>query len=229
MKIVKYLAFMFVVAMVGYLITGCGPLRGEKGNSGDDGMSIHPAPISSEDSDIASVLADENEYRLGLGQTQLSSGLSCTLYSITGGDRIQAFIAGHNTLTGISQVATFLFKGVFDQADSPVSQTLNVLPIALRPLYTNMYLLRCQGQIAIRNTDYYQFDLTSDDGSVLYLDGSKLVDNDNNHGAVLVSGSKYLRRGVHTFRLDYAQSGGGNQALQLKVGGNNIDPKYYAH
>lgn len=96
-----------------------------------------------------------------------------------------------------------------------------------------MYLLRCQGSLIVTKTDYYQFNLNSDDGSVLYLDGSKLVDNDNNHGPTLVSGTKMLRRGVHTFRLDYAQTGGGSQALELTAGSSSgvlstIDPSFFA-
>lgn len=220
------------------LLSACG--RGFNGKDGSDGAQgpagptgpaapVVTLPVDSVAQDVQNLLNDENDYREGLGQTALTSGLSCTLYTITGGDRIQASIAGHNTLTGITQVATFLFKGQFNQPDSPVSQTLNVLPAPLRPLYTNMILLRCQGQIVVRESDYIPFELTSDDGSVLYIDGAKVIDNDNAHGATLVSGMKYLRRGVHTFRLDFAQSGGGNQALVLTSGGSQIDPMYLAH
>lgn len=214
------------------LLAACAGPSGNDGSTGPQGPQGPAAPtptVSDEQADINALVSDENDYRLGLGQTQLSEGLSCTLYTITGGDRIQASISGHNTLTGITQVATYLYKGWFNQPDSPVSDGMNVLPTALRSLYTNMYLLRCQGQIVVRESDYYNFTVNSDDASVLYIDGAKLVDNDNNHGVTAVSGQKYLRRGVHTFRLDYAQAGGGNQALQVLAGGQFINPIYYFH
>lgn len=191
---------------------------------------VLPAPVASLSEDIANLVKAENDYREGLGQTLLSNGLSCTLYTITGGDRIQASIPGHNTLTGITQVASFTYKGIaFNQANSNVNTYLNVLPESIRSLYTNMYLLRCQGYLVVTQTGYYNFQLTSDDGSLLYIGGSKLIDNDNGHGAVTVSGQKHLRRGVHAFRLDFAQSGGGQQALILKANGDFIDGMYLYH
>lgn len=236
---------IFGVLLSLVLLSACG--RGSDGSDGSNGIDGHdgapgspgapgapgapytPPVVSNAQADVNALIDAENEYREGLGQTSLTAGLSCTLYTVVSGDRIQASISGHNTLTGISQVATFLFKGQFNQPDSPVSQQLNVLPTALRPLYTNMYLLRCQGQIVVRNSDYVPFELTSDDGSVLYIDGAKVIDNDNNHGSTMVQGMKYLRRGVHTFRLDYAQTGAGNQSLILTSGGSQIDPMYMAH
>ncbi len=179
--------------------------------------------------EIAAILSEENDYRLGLGQTMLSNGLSCTLSTITGGSRIQSSIAGHNTLTGISNVATFLYKGLFNQPDTSISVGMNVLPEALRSIYKNMYLLRCQGFIVVTESGYYSFELTSDDASLLYVAGAKVIDNDNNHGSVTVTGQKYLRKGVHAFRLDYAQAGGGNQSLILTSGGESINPAFYAH
>lgn len=193
-----------------------------------------PAPISTPAYvdymalEIQALVADENSYRLGLGQTELSPGLSCVLYTTTGGDRIQASVAGHNTLTGITQVATFLFQGVFNQVDSLSSTKLNILPVALQPLYQNNILLRCQGQIVILNTGYQKFDLSSDDGSNLYIDGVLTVMNDNAHASQTVSGQRYMRRGVHTFRLDFSQEQG-YQELILNMNGSSINPNLYQH
>lgn len=184
---------------------------------------------SSLSAQVNSILAAENVYREGLGQTALSAGLSCTLYTVTGGDRIQSSISGHNTLTGITQVATFLLKKEFNQPESSVNDGMNVLPPALRSVYQNLYLLRCQGQIVVTQTGYVSFETLTDDGSVLYVDGVKIVDNDNNHGIADVSGTRYLRLGVHSFRLDYAQTGSGNQALIVKANGTVLDSMFFAH
>lgn len=228
------------------LLTACAPERGSPGlegmvgPKGEDGAAGPKGEAGADattttttlpplQSEINYLIGDENDYRMGLGQSILAPGLSCTLYTVTGGDRIQATIAGHNTLTGIAQVATYLYAGAFNQPDSPATDGMNVLPPALRPLYLNLFLLRCQGQLIITATDYYSFDLASDDAGLLYIDGAKVIDNDNSHGVTLVSGQKYLRRGVHTFRLDYAETGAGNQALILKMSGTSINPILYYH
>lgn len=200
---------------------------GAMGPSGPAGAVIvqpTPEPIS----DVASIVADENVYREGLGQTELSSGLSCTLYTITGGSTI---LSGANTLTGVTQVATFLLTVPFNQANTSVNDGLNVLPAPLmnNPTYKNLILLKCTGQLVVVTTGYYMFDLASDDGSLLYIDGGLLINNDGGHGVTDVSGTKYLRRGVHTFQLNFSQSGGGSEALILKANGSLVDPGYFYH
>jgi len=188
-----------------------------------------PAPQTSvSDQDIAAIVADENAYREGLGQTYLTNGLSCTLYTITGGQYIQNIAP---TLTGFNQVASFLNTTGFNQPNSPSSDGLNVLPAALRsnPLYKNLIYLVCQGQLVVRTTDYYNFDLASDDGSLLYMDGGLLINNDGGHAVTEKSNSRYLRRGVHSIRLDFAQTGAGNQALILKQNGEILPGAFLYH
>lgn len=212
-------------------MTACGP-QGDMGIQGPQGPAapiIAPPPIDSAQADVNKIIADENDYRLTLGQTALSQGLSCTLYKITNaGDRIQATAGGHTQMT-LSQQATFLLNSEVNQPDAPANVGVNILPPALRAVWTNLYMVRCQGQIVVRETGYVQFDLTSDDASLLYVDGALVIDNDNNHGPTNVTGSRFMRRGVHTFRFDYAQAGAGQQALILKAQGELIDPMFLAH
>lgn len=61
------------------------------------------------------------------------------------------------------------------------------------------------------------------------MDGTQVINNDGNHGMVLVSGTKYLRRGVRSIKIEYAQTGGGAFGLVLLAGGQSIDGKFYAH
>ncbi len=182
-----------------------------------------PVGTTSEQQDVLNLIQDENDYRIGQGQTMLSSGLTATLQTFTSGDRIQASITDHNTLAGLVTVGSFTLKETFNQLQSSVNDGMNVLPIALRNTYKTNYLLRASGYIVITESDYYQFDLLSDDASIFYLDGSKLIDNDNSHGVTLKIGSKFLRRGLHAFRIDCAQNGG-EQALVLNMNGSLIDP-----
>lgn len=231
---------MFKVLSVFIILLGMGCAEGPRGLTGAPGPAgpsapVPPSvPVDSEQSKVDALVLDENLYRLSLGQTILSSGLSCTLSTFTSGDRIQSSIAGHNTFAGLSQKLSFLYSGqdastTFQQNNSSASEGLNLLPSNVRMSYLNMFLVRCQGQLVITESGLYNFELYSDDASLLYINGSKLIDNDNAHGITLVTGSKVLRKGVHTFRLDYAQSGAGSQALILRANGVSIPPKYFFH
>lgn len=214
--------------------TGAAGANGTNGTNGADGAVVTvpaiPAPLTA----AQDLLAEENDYRAGLGQYALSQGaLTCTLYKITGGSRIQSSISGHNTLSGLSTIGSYLYSGPFNQPNSSASVGMNVLPPALRAVYLNMYKLVCSGYIIVTANDYYNFELTSDDASLLYLDGSKLIDNDNNHGNTVVVGTKYLRKGLHTISLQYAQTGG-NQSLILRAGSStsglsSISSEFYAY
>lgn len=219
----------FLICLSILVLSACAGKKGETGAQGPVGPGAPVPTVTPLEADIEAVVTDENDYRLGLGQSVLTSGLSCRLYTITGGDRIQSTIAGHTQLTGVSQVGSYLYSGPFNQPNTSISVGMNVLPPALMGIYKNMYLLRCEGQLVVLETDYYVFDLSSDDASVLYVGGAKVIDNDNNHGVTTLSGMKYLRRGVHAFRLDYAQAGGGDQALILKMDGASIDSLLYYH
>jgi hypothetical protein len=187
-----------------------------------------PTPDEEQDT-INHLVEDENEYRDSWGSSLLTTGLTCTLYTISGGSRIQVSIPGHTQLTGKTKVTSYLYKGEFNQPNVSTSLGLNVLPTALKNTYKNMYYLQCVGFLVATASSTYQFDLTSDDASLLYVSGAKVIDNDNNHGATLVTGSKYLRKGVHSFKLEYAQAGGGSQALILKMNSALLNPKYLYH
>lgn len=217
-----------VIFALGLSACGEGP-RGHQGAPGADAPVPTPPAVSALEEKVAVILKEENEYRLGLGQTALTTGLSCTVQTFTSGDRIQASIAGHNTLAGLSTVGSFLLTSAINQETSPISDGNSVLPPAIRNVYKNMYLLRCQGQLVITESAHYMIDINSDDGSLVYVDGAKLIDNDNNHGPTLVAGMKYLRKGVHSFRVDYAQSGGGSQVLVLRMNGELLNPLLFAH
>ena len=65
------------------------------------------------------------------------------------------------------------------------------------------------GFIKIPKQGVYTFSTTSDDGSVLVIDGKMVVNNDGRHAPLERSGVVQLQSGFHTFRLLYFQAGGG--------------------
>lgn len=60
-----------------------------------------------------------------------------------------------------------------------------------------------EGFIDVPERAVWEFMTKSDDGSVLYVDGKKVVDNDGSHAAVAATGRIALDRGLHRFALLY--------------------------
>lgn len=182
-------------------------------------------------SDVQRLIDEENEYRLGLGQSALSSGLSCTVQQISSGNWLSSASPGYPgsgvlVLTGASYAYT-----LSSELNQPAtSGTDSLLPSAIRPLFLGKNYKRvCTGHVVLTQDGYYSFDLNSDDGSILTVDGVQVVNNDGQHGMTLKSGVKYLRRGVRSFSLQYAQSGGGALGLILKVDGSILPAANFLH
>jgi len=64
------------------------------------------------------------------------------------------------------------------------------------------------GCIKIPQDDKYTFVLESDDGSFLYIDGAKLLDNDGSHGMKKVEGALDLKAGLHRIWVKWFNAGG---------------------
>lgn len=65
------------------------------------------------------------------------------------------------------------------------------------------FSLRLEGQMNIIEPGTYRFDLSSDDGSLLYLDGTLVLDNGGIHTYQEKSVTLYLKAGKFNFLLDY--------------------------
>jgi hypothetical protein len=81
------------------------------------------------------------------------------------------------------------------------------------------------GALLVWRSGSYTFQLVSDDGSWLYIDGTRIIDNGGQHGAQPASTTVTLERGVHAVRLEYTQQGG-RMALQWRWtadGGTLVD------
>ena len=60
-----------------------------------------------------------------------------------------------------------------------------------------------EGLIDVPEDGVYTFATKSDDGSVLYINGEKVVDNDGSHAAISASGRIALKKGLHPYKLMY--------------------------
>jgi len=76
-----------------------------------------------------------------------------------------------------------------------------------------------QGDIFIDKPGSYMFELTSDDGSVLYIDGKRIIDNDGLHQAISARGAAKLQHGLHRLRVSYFQGPRYEVMLRLEVAG----------
>jgi hypothetical protein len=79
------------------------------------------------------------------------------------------------------------------------------------------FAIKYEGTIMLPEGGNYRFRLVSDDGSALYIDGTRIIENDGVHGARSLTGSANLSPGRHQVRLDYFQGNKGPVALQLFV------------
>lgn len=211
----------FILAIVVYtsIFTGCG--RHDVVHVSSDS----PVQVSPATSLVETLIDAENSFRLGQGQAVLSKGLSCSVQQVSSGQWLSNASPGYNggqgvlVLTGTSY--TFLNTLGFNQPNT--TGVNNVLPSAIRGMFNGInYKIACSGHMVAERDEYYTFTLASDDGSILTVDGTQVINNDGNHGVTTKTGVKYLRQGVRSFSLLYAQSGGGSLALTLDVNNSNI-------
>jgi hexosaminidase len=73
------------------------------------------------------------------------------------------------------------------------------------------------GYIDIPATGIYSFYLLVDDGGVLTIGDKEVVNNDGQHAPLEKSGQIALKKGLHPFKLDFIEGGGGF-TLQVKYG-----------
>jgi hypothetical protein len=87
------------------------------------------------------------------------------------------------------------------------------------------FAIRYEGKIDIQKDNTYTFGLVSDDGAILYIDGEKVIDSDGIHTSKTTTGSKTLRTGQHTLRLDYFQAAKGSVSLSLAINDAATEPR----
>ncbi len=103
------------------------------------------------------------------------------------------------------------FEGIWTQVPAfdsmKVLQTQIVREIDLEPARKMEHFgMQFTGFIRVPADGIYKFYLTSDDGSLLYIDGKKIIDNDGTHGAREKTGLVPLAAGLHAFKVEYFQT-----------------------
>lgn len=213
----------FWTILVLSLLTACAGPMGDTGNTGPQGPQGPAAPTPPVTA-IQQIVNSENAYRETLGQAPLTPGLACSVQAISAGTYLSSSSPGYTAaqaivLTGPSY--SYLLSTAINQPNVAGTAGNSLINPEIAPLFlTNNYRIVCTGQLVVTQDGYYGFSTSSDDGSLLYVDGTLVVDNDGAHGIQTVSGTKLLESAVtHTFQLSYAQSAGGNIAMVLNMNG----------
>ena len=183
--------------------------------------AVTPAPTSA----IQQIVNSENTYRESQGQAPLTPGLSCVVQAIASGTYLSSSSPGYTAaqavvLTGSSY--SYLLSSSINQANVAGNAGNSLIDPAIQALFlTNNYRIVCTGALVVTEDGYYNFSTSSDDGSLLYVDGSLVVNNDGAHGIQTVNGTKLLESAVtHTIQMYYAESAGGNIAMTLNMNGS---------
>ncbi|MBE7176537.1 MAG: family 20 glycosylhydrolase [Mucilaginibacter polytrichastri] len=102
-----------------------------------------------------------------------------------------------------------VFKGEFfstaEMSDSLASDSGVARSWSLTPIRKRMknFGISYDGYIYIRSDGTYRFSTASDDGSVLFLDGVKVLDNDGRHSYFETTSAVPLQKGYHRIRMLY--------------------------
>jgi len=73
----------------------------------------------------------------------------------------------------------------------------------------NDFALVSIGYLEIIEDGIYDFRIWSDDGSKMYLHDKLILDNDGWHGTEMKQGRLFLKKGMHPFKIEFFQGGGG--------------------
>jgi len=116
----------------------------------------------------------------------------------------QRFSNAANTISTTADIET----GVLDVAASVPQSSFGLVGsdavVAANSNFGYIY----NGFITVTELGTYEFSTTSDDGSVLLLDGIQVVDNDGLHGTVTVTENVFLEPGVHSIEARFFEAGG---------------------
>lgn len=186
---------------------------GPQGATGPQGPAGNNGVIDG--TTLPDIINNYNIYRLSLGESVLQPGLTCSLYSVP--------TSTQNIATAsLTFVQTFVYTGTFNVPNENVNLGMPILPANLQSIYQTWYIFKCKGYFVNTEAGNHSFNLSSDDGSALYIDANEVINNDGLHSDSSVGAIYSLDIGVHSFELDYFSGPPTNQALILDFDGDVI-------
>lgn len=223
-KEVVYSVFGIGLICIGLsLLTGCGVDQSSFSELAAPCPCDSPAP---QPNAVQTVVNNYNAYLASIGNDPIQPGLKCTLYNIPNMPANACLTVSSGSpgcspvglSTGFATVGTFTYTGAVDQPNQAGTAGFNMLPTALQSFYSTNFEVVCSGFFVNPDYTYHEFDVDSDDGSILWINGTEVVANDGLHAVTDVKAVKYLEAQVYSFQISYFQ-GPGNVALIVNEDG----------
>ncbi|MEM9619754.1 MAG: cadherin domain-containing protein [Pseudomonadota bacterium] len=141
--------------------------------------------------------------------------------SVTGGEGLQAsyYNVGHS-IRNLSEIDFNAAPDAEGVVDSLNYMTGNEAFWEGAP--GDFFAAKYEGQLLVEEGGSYTINLASDDGSMLFIDGVAVLDNDGLHGTRTRSVTVDLDEGAHDIEVRYFENGG-RQTLKLSWSGPDTD------
>lgn len=128
------------------------------------------------------------------------------------------------TLSGLQYL--YKYDGNLSQQAISVNMPTSLLTPNLQDMFLGKtYRIVCSGHLVVTDTDYYEFQVSSDDAAILSVAGRTVVNADGDSGFRQKSGVIGLPRGVHAISVSYAQTNGASQGLVVEANGEPLSDK----
>ena len=139
------------------------------------------------------------------------------MYTVAYLSRINAAQGGGSAGRRLLGLIVYVGKGnkCADIDNAPVNGTYEISEVTIPKEVKGNIGLVVTGYFNALEDGIYTFNLLSDDGSTLKINGELVVDNDGPHSPREVTGQKALAKGLHPIEVKYFDHNGG--MLQLKV------------
>lgn len=136
-------------------------------------------------------------------------GLLCKVYNLP---TTTKSVPDFSTMTPVGQFVT----DKLDVTNRTSDNSFPYFPTALKTM-KEWYGISCEGDLVAEETGTYTTDLTSDDGSNLYMDGALHISNDMQHSYKTITKTQARVKGQsYHFKVDYFQGPKTSIALELK-------------
>ena len=195
------------------------------------GTDITTIPIPQDGSDGQDGVDGDDGQDGNDGEDALQSGLICNVHDLS-------------SWSGITDITDEFINnppvGEFIMDDVSVGNTQAIngfpgMPASIQSqVGTDGYALDCYGYLATPTSGDYDFDLLSDDGVFMAVDGQTVISDPSLHAPSTDSNSARLLKGMNRINIMYYQGPHSQIALRLKWSGPNhasqvIPSAYYFH
>ena len=179
--------------------------RGGSGSGKGDGMGKRLVGISNTD-DLPSIGYSEGDVGLGIFNTDVMPG-----HGLVG----KVYISD----TPIQRLPNFkrmtpVYTFTTAKLDVSARHYTAGFPTPQKQEVLENFAIHFRGKLAVDTPGVYMFEMLSDDGSKLYINGKLVVDNDGTHGPSSRRSSVRLNAGFHPVEIQYFQGPRFQIALQ---------------